>query len=119
MESLYGWASAQLFVQALQNAGNPPTRAGLEAALDKITSFNASGLLPTANPAQNIPGDCAVLAQVQNGHDRPGRSHPGDGVHLQPGRPLAGARLQAGGPAGPLVVGCRHDGAPGRSDSWR
>jgi len=68
LESLYGWASAQLFVQALQNAGSPPTRAGLEAALDKITSFNASGLLSTADPAQNIPGYCAVLAQVQNGH---------------------------------------------------
>jgi len=40
-------------------------RAGLEAALDKITSFNASGLIATANPAQNIPGNCIILAQVK------------------------------------------------------
>src|SRR5580658_2130891 len=65
LESLYGWAAAQLFVEGLRNAGNPPTRAGLEAALDKVTSFNASGLLTTSDPAQNIPGSCLVLAQVQ------------------------------------------------------
>jgi ABC-type branched-subunit amino acid transport system substrate-binding protein len=67
LESLYGWASAQLFVQGLRGAGNPPTRAGLEAALDKVTSFDASGLLSNANPAQNIPGSCDILAQVKNG----------------------------------------------------
>lgn len=64
LQALYGWAAAQLFVQGLRNAGDPPTRAGLEAALDKVTSFNASGLLTTSNPAQNIPGSCLVLAQV-------------------------------------------------------
>ena len=67
LQSLYGWASAQLFVQALKDAGNPPTRAGLEAALDKVTSFNASGILTTGDPAANVPGDCVLLAQVQNG----------------------------------------------------
>jgi ABC-type branched-subunit amino acid transport system substrate-binding protein len=67
LESLYGWASAQLFVEGLKNAGSPPTRAGLEAALDKITSFNAGGLLTTGDPAANVPGTCAILAQVQNG----------------------------------------------------
>jgi hypothetical protein len=67
LQSLFGWASAELFVDGLKNAGNPPTRAGLEAALDKITSFNASGLITTSDPAQNVPGTCVVLAQVQNG----------------------------------------------------
>jgi branched-chain amino acid transport system substrate-binding protein len=67
LQSLFGWASAQLFVQGLRNAGNPPTRAGLEAALDKITSFSASGLLTKSDPAQNVPGSCVVLAQVRNG----------------------------------------------------
>jgi ABC-type branched-subunit amino acid transport system substrate-binding protein len=66
LQSLFGWASAQLFVDGLKNAGNPPTRAGLEAALDKITSFNASGLITTSDPAQNVPGTCVVLAQVRN-----------------------------------------------------
>ncbi len=65
LQSLYGWASAQLFVQGLKDAGNPPTRAGLEAALDKVTSFSASGILTTGDPATNVPGDCVLLAQVQ------------------------------------------------------
>ncbi|MGH9018187.1 MAG: ABC transporter substrate-binding protein [Acidimicrobiales bacterium] len=67
LESLFGWASAELFVDGLKKAGSPPTRAGLEAALDKITSFNAGGLLATGNPARNIPGSCVILAQVKNG----------------------------------------------------
>ena len=67
LEALFGWASAELFVDGLRNAGSPPTRAGLEAALDKVTSFNAGGLLATGNPAQNIPATCVLLAQIQNG----------------------------------------------------
>jgi ABC-type branched-subunit amino acid transport system substrate-binding protein len=68
LQSLYGWASAQLFVQALRNAGQNPTRASLLEALDKITSFDASGLLsPGGDPASNVPGQCFVLAQVVNG----------------------------------------------------
>jgi branched-chain amino acid transport system substrate-binding protein len=67
LEALFGWASAELFVDGLKDAGSPPTRAGLEGALDKITSFNAGGLLSTGDPAQNIPAPCVVLAQVQNG----------------------------------------------------
>ena len=67
LQSLFGWASAQLFVQGLRDAGSPPTRAGLEAALDKVRSFNASGLLATSDPAQNVPGSCIILSQVRNG----------------------------------------------------
>ena len=65
LESLFGWASAELFVDGLRDAGSPPTRTGLEAALDKVTSFNADGLLSTGDPAQNVPSPCVVLAQVQ------------------------------------------------------
>ncbi len=67
LEAVYGWAAAQLFVEGLRAAGKTPTRASLKAALDKVTSFDASGLLTTGNPAQNIPGGCIVLSQVQNG----------------------------------------------------
>jgi ABC-type branched-subunit amino acid transport system substrate-binding protein len=67
IESVYGWSSAQLFVQALQQAGNPPTRAGLVAALNKITFFNSGGLVPLENPAQGIVANCFLLAQVQHG----------------------------------------------------
>jgi ABC-type branched-subunit amino acid transport system substrate-binding protein len=67
IESVYGWASGMLFAQALQNAGNPPTRSGLVAALNKVTFFDAGGLVPPSNPAQAIPSGCFLLAQVQNG----------------------------------------------------
>ncbi len=67
IESVYGWASGELFAQALKDAGNPPTRSGLIQALNKVTFFDAGGLVPPSNPAQAIPSGCFLLAQVQNG----------------------------------------------------
>jgi ABC-type branched-subunit amino acid transport system substrate-binding protein len=67
IESVFGWASAQLFAQALQNAGNPPTRPGLVRALNRITFFDAGGLVPPGNPAGAVPSGCFLLAQVQKG----------------------------------------------------
>ena len=75
LQSLYGWASAQLFVQALKDAGNPPTRAGLEAALDKVTSFNASGILTTGDPAGQHPRRLRPLGPGPERPDRPGGPH--------------------------------------------
>jgi branched-chain amino acid transport system substrate-binding protein len=65
--TLYGWINAQLFVQALKGAGANPTRASLDAQLDKITSFNASGLISPQDPAQKIPGQCWLAAEYENG----------------------------------------------------
>jgi ABC-type branched-subunit amino acid transport system substrate-binding protein len=67
IESVYGWASAEYFAQALKQAGNPPTRSGLIQALNKVTFFDAGGLVPPSNPAQAIPSGCFLLAQVQSG----------------------------------------------------
>lgn len=67
IETVYGWTSAELFVQALRNAGANPTRASLVAALGKITSFDAGGLIPNENPSANIPATCWLLAQIRNG----------------------------------------------------
>lgn len=67
LPSLDGWASAMLFAQALKAAGSSPTRAGIMAQLDKVTSFNAGGLLPPGeNPANNIPSKCFLFARLQN-----------------------------------------------------
>jgi ABC-type branched-subunit amino acid transport system substrate-binding protein len=68
IESIYGWTSAELFTEALRNAGNPPTREGLIQALDKVTVFDGGGLVPNTDPAADIPSSCFLLAQVQNGH---------------------------------------------------
>jgi branched-chain amino acid transport system substrate-binding protein len=65
--SLYGWASAQLFVQALRDAGPDPTQAAVLHALEHITDFDADGLLPPADPAQKYPATCYLIAQVRGG----------------------------------------------------
>ena len=50
-------------------AGRQPAHTGgVDQALNKITLFNAGGLIPLSDPAQNIPSDCFLVAQVQNGH---------------------------------------------------
>lgn len=67
IQSVYGWTSAELFVQALRAAGPHPTRPLLLAALNKITNFEGNGLVPNSNPAQNVPTNCFLLAQVQKG----------------------------------------------------
>jgi ABC-type branched-subunit amino acid transport system substrate-binding protein len=85
LQALYAWASAELFVQGLKEAGNPPTRAGLEAALDKVTSFDAGGLTGVSDPAQNIPSSCAILAQVQNGQINRVAPTPKTGFLCAPG----------------------------------
>ncbi len=83
--TLYGWISAQLFVQALKGAGANPTRASLEAQLDKVTSFDASGLITNENPAQKIPGQCWIVAQYENGNWKRIPPDPKAGFVCKPG----------------------------------
>ena len=65
--TLFGWASAQLFVQALQSAGPNPTRGKVLNALKGITSFSASNLMAPANPAKKLAPNCVLFAQIKNG----------------------------------------------------
>jgi branched-chain amino acid transport system substrate-binding protein len=65
--SVYGWAEAQLFVQALDAEGPKATRAGMLAQLRKIKTFTDGGLVPPGRPATKGPEVCYVLAHVVNG----------------------------------------------------
>jgi branched-chain amino acid transport system substrate-binding protein len=65
--ALYGWASAALFVQAVKGAGANLSQAGILAALGKITSFDAGGLMAASDPAGKQPPTCFVLAHPVNG----------------------------------------------------
>ena len=65
--TLYGWASAQLFSQALKSAGSSPTRGKVLTALGKIQSFSASSLIAPSNPAKKIPANCVVFTQIKSG----------------------------------------------------
>jgi ABC-type branched-subunit amino acid transport system substrate-binding protein len=65
--TLFGWASAQLFVQALQAAGPNPTRGSVIAQLKKVTSFDASGMVAPTDPAQKKPSGCFIMATIKDG----------------------------------------------------
>ena len=65
--TLAGWANTQLFVQALRAAGTNPTQGSVQQQLRKITSFNASNLLATTNPADRKQATCYLIAKVVNG----------------------------------------------------
>jgi ABC-type branched-subunit amino acid transport system substrate-binding protein len=63
----FGWASARLFVQALEKAGPKPTRAAVTAELKKIDNFDSNGMLAPAGPASKRPPNCFMVINVQNG----------------------------------------------------
>ncbi len=65
--ALYGWSSAQLFVQALQAAGPNPTQSSVLSALSNIHNFSANGLLAPADPGSKKPPTCWMLAKINNG----------------------------------------------------
>jgi len=65
--TLYGWLSAELFVQALKNAGTDPSRGSLQQQLRKITSFTGGGLIGEVNPVAKTPSGCYIIARVVNG----------------------------------------------------
>ena len=65
--TLYGWLSAELFVQALKNAGSNPSRGSLLQQLRKITSFTGGGLIGEVNPVAKTPSGCYIIARIVNG----------------------------------------------------
>jgi len=65
--TLYGWLSAQLFAQALSNAGTNPSRGSLLTQLSKVTSFDGNHLIGPNNPAAKTVGNCYLIGQVANG----------------------------------------------------
>ncbi len=65
--TLFGWASAGLFVQALKAAGPHPTRGAVIAQLKKITSYGADGLMAASDPAAKTSSPCFLMAGIKNG----------------------------------------------------
>ena len=86
--AVYGWSSAQLFVESLKKAGAKATRADVLAQLRKVTSFDAGGLLAPANPSGKKPATCWILTQVKNGQfvrvDTPATGYRCDGTYFTP-----------------------------------
>ncbi len=65
--TLYGWLSAELFVQGLKAAGSNPSRGSLLQALSKITTFDGNHIIAPNNPAAKTVGNCYLIGQVVNG----------------------------------------------------
>ena len=65
--AVYGWTSAQLFVQALKAAGPKAKRADVMRELKKITSFDGGGIIAPANPAGKKPPTCWLLVTLKGG----------------------------------------------------
>ena len=65
--TMYGWVSAELFAQALGNAGANPSRGSLLQALSKVTSFDAGHLIAANNVAAKTEGNCYLLGEVVSG----------------------------------------------------
>ena len=65
--TLYGWLSAELFSQALKNAGSDPSRGSLLSALSKITSFSGDNIIGPNDPAAKTVGNCYLLGRMVDG----------------------------------------------------
>ena len=65
--TLIGWLCAELFVDALRNAGSDPSRGSLLQALRKITAFQSGNLTPVSDPAGKVPVICYLLGRVADG----------------------------------------------------
>ena len=91
--TLFGWASAELFVQALKAAGPHPTRGAVIAQLKKITSFDGERAhRPRGSRRQDAVG-LLPDGQHQERQLRP-RAAEGRRVRLQrrPSSPSPGSR---------------------------
>jgi ABC-type branched-subunit amino acid transport system substrate-binding protein len=80
---VFGWASASLFVQALQAAGDQPTRQGVLDALAGIHDFDANGLIAPVDIGAKQPPECWILVQVKDGKWQ--RVTPQTGYQCDPG----------------------------------
>ena len=65
--TLAGWLCAQLFADALHNAGTHPSRGSVLQALRHITNFSSGNLIPASNPAGKVPTTCYLIGRVVSG----------------------------------------------------
>ena len=65
--TLYGWLGAELFCDALRNAGGDPSRGSLLSALSRTTRFSGDGIEAPADPAARTAGDCYLIGRVSGG----------------------------------------------------
>jgi ABC-type branched-subunit amino acid transport system substrate-binding protein len=65
--TVYGWASAKLFVDGLKAAGSKLSQQSFLAGVKGIHEFDTGGLLPTVDAGARKPSPCWVQYVVKNG----------------------------------------------------
>jgi hypothetical protein len=80
---VFGWASAALFVEALEAAGETPTQQGVLDALAGIHDFDANGHIAPVDIGAKAPPECWILVQVKDGKWQ--RVTPQSGYQCDPG----------------------------------
>jgi ABC-type branched-subunit amino acid transport system substrate-binding protein len=63
----YGWTEGRLFAKAMESVGPKPTRLAVLAALRKIDTWDAYGMMATAGPASKRPPVCFMFIRVSGG----------------------------------------------------
>lgn len=75
--TVYGWASAELFVDALKAAGPKLTQQAFLGALKGIHNFDTGGLLPVVDAGAQKPSPCWLQFVIKNGQFL--QAHPKSG----------------------------------------
>jgi ABC-type branched-subunit amino acid transport system substrate-binding protein len=65
--ALNGWASGDLLVRALRQAGPDPTQAKVVEALKAMTEYDGDGLVGTVNPPGKVTPPCFHIIEVEGG----------------------------------------------------
>jgi ABC-type branched-subunit amino acid transport system substrate-binding protein len=65
--SIMAWAAADMFTQALRQAGGAPTRAGVVEQLRTQNAYTGEGFMAPRNPPAKVLGDCFVVITVEGG----------------------------------------------------
>ena len=65
--SIMSWGAADMYVQALQQAGPAPTRAAVLKALQGFTTFDAHGLMSPRNPPGKSIGNQFMVVEIKDG----------------------------------------------------
>jgi hypothetical protein len=84
--SMYSWASAKMFVDALIKAGPQVTRAKVFAELKQVHNFDDNGFVVPTDPGAKKPGVCYLLWKIHNGKfvrmDDPATGYRCDGKYV-------------------------------------
>lgn len=83
--SMYSWAAAKMFVDAVKAVGPKLTRTALYAQLKKLHNFDDNGFVVPTDPGAKKAGHCYILWKIHNGQyvrdETPAKDYRCDGSY--------------------------------------